>query len=173
MKKTAFLLALLLAAVFILPADAATYEAEGLFRLRYDEAAYTLDDQTYAYESETGASRWFFVLYNDEMTFDMSLLRMENDAGLTLSTAAEDRKQTGRAAGLVSGRGRLSFGNGGGGRWKNALLGAGPAQRVRPLSDGGNRHRRQRHRPAGLLQRFVAGGGRAASGSPAGAAGRL
>ena len=94
MKKTAFLLALLLAAVFILPADAATYEADGLFRLRYDETAYTLDDQTYAYESETGASRWFFVLYNDEMTFDMSLLRMENDAGLTLSTAAEDRKQT-------------------------------------------------------------------------------
>ena len=63
MKRTAFLWALLLAAVFILPADAATYEAEGLFRLRYDEAAYTLDDQTYAYESETGASRWFFVLY--------------------------------------------------------------------------------------------------------------
>ena len=94
MKKTAFLLALLLAAVFILPADAATYEADGLFRLRYDETAYTLDDQTYAYESETGASRWFFVLYNDEMTFDMSLLRMENDAGLTLSTAAEERKQT-------------------------------------------------------------------------------
>lgn len=94
MKRTAFLWALLLAVVFILPADAATYEAEGLFRLRYDEAAYTLDDQTYAYESETGASRWFFVLYNDEMTFDMSLLRMENDAGLTLSTAAEERRQT-------------------------------------------------------------------------------
>lgn len=94
MKRTAFLWALLLAAVFILPADAATYEAEGLFRLRYDEAAYTLDDQTYAYESETGASRWFFVLYNDEMTFDMSLLRMENDAGVTLSTAAEERRQS-------------------------------------------------------------------------------
>ena len=88
MKKTAFLLALLLAAVFILPADAATYEADGLFRLRYDETAYTLDDQTYAYESETGASRWFFVLYNDEMTFDMSLLRMENDAGLLTGLSA-------------------------------------------------------------------------------------
>ena len=164
MKRTAFLWALLLAAVFILPADAATYEAEGLFRLRYDEAAYTLDDQTYAYESETGASRWFFVLYNDEMTFDMSLLRMENDAGLTLSTAAEDRKQTYLDELLDWYQD---------GRWKNALLGGGPAQRVRPLSDGGDRHRRQRHRPAGLLQRFVAGGGRAASGSPAGAAGRL
>ena len=49
MKKTVFLLALLLAAVFILPADAATYEADGLFRLRYDETAYPLDDQTYDY----------------------------------------------------------------------------------------------------------------------------
>lgn len=101
MKKTAFLLALLLAAVFILPADAATYEAEGLFRLRYDEAAYTLDDQTYAYESETGASRWFFVLYNDEMTFDMSLLRRGADPFHSGGGSKADL--SGRAAGLVSG----------------------------------------------------------------------
>ena len=92
MKKTALVLALLLAAVAF-PAAAADYEADGLFRLRYDETTYTLDDQTYACESETGASRWFFVLYNDEMTFDMSLLRMESDPGLTLSSASGQRRQ--------------------------------------------------------------------------------
>lgn len=93
MKRIGFWTALALCVCRLFCATAESYTADGLFCLSYDEKSYTLDDRTYAEESDEGY-RWLFMLYNDDVAFDVSLYLLENgEEELTLSHADEATRE--------------------------------------------------------------------------------
>lgn len=95
MKPVRLLLVLLLLIVVPLsPAWAREYGAGKYFSIVYDERAYQLDDLTYCDESTGEDHVWFFILYNDEFMFDVSMSAHACDGGISLASADAAQKTT-------------------------------------------------------------------------------
>ncbi|MDD3334633.1 MAG: hypothetical protein PHI98_03845 [Eubacteriales bacterium] len=92
-KRFALILALALC-LWIPSAFAQTYTAGSYFTVTYDSDVYTLDDVTYESENTSDDSHWFFILYNDEIMFDVSMVKLEEYESLSLTTADDTAKQS-------------------------------------------------------------------------------
>lgn len=87
MKKRLFrFLSLIFALLLCLPAQAAEYRPNGVFRIEYDETKFTLDDTTYKADS-TATYQWLFLLHDENNVLDVSTETIKEYEGVTLYTA--------------------------------------------------------------------------------------
>lgn len=94
MKKLfAFTLTLCVAMYFASSAFAATFTADGVFSITYDEAAYALDDTTYADENVDDTYHWYCLICNNDYAIDVTVYDVEDLAGVTLFTMEELERQ--------------------------------------------------------------------------------
>lgn len=96
MKKLfafAMALAICLAAFSVSSAFAATFTAEGVYTVTYDDAAYTVDTTTYADENVDDTYHWYGLIYNNDYAIDATVYDVENLAGVTLFTMEELERQ--------------------------------------------------------------------------------
>lgn len=92
-RMTIALLLLCSMALALCSAQAAEYTVDGLFTVRYDDKAFTLDNATYADENVDDSYRWFFILYNDLMMFDASTERIDGFEDFSTQGADEAARQ--------------------------------------------------------------------------------
>ena len=91
MKMRSFALALLLCLLWTCGAQAAQFNAVGLFQITYDDA-YFLDDFSYLEDNEQDY-RWLFCLIDQETLVDVSLDLSDYYQGISLQDAQEAHRQ--------------------------------------------------------------------------------